>query len=42
MDNKPMRSSEELYDVVYGHANDYTPDAVEAAKLEFRSRDLDA
>jgi hypothetical protein len=35
------KTNEELYDVVYGHSNEYTADAVEAAKLELRSRNLD-
>lgn len=35
------KSDEELYDVLYGHSGDYTPDAVEIAKLEFSSRHLD-
>src|SRR5437879_2560350 len=36
------KTDEELYDVVYGHSSDYTPNAVEIAKLEFSSRNLDA
>ena len=32
----------ELYDVLYGHSGDYTTDAVEAAKQEFKSRNLNA
>jgi hypothetical protein len=35
------KTDEELYDVLYGHPGDYTPDAVEAAKLEFGSRNVD-
>ena len=36
------KTDEELYDVLHGHPNDYTADAVEAAKQEFASRDLTA
>jgi len=36
------KSDEELYDVLYGHAADYTADAVEIAKQEFNARHLDA
>ena len=36
------RTDEELYDVLHGHPNDYTPDAIEAAKQEFASRNLAA
>ena len=36
------KTDEELYDVVHGHSNDYTPDAVEIAKLQLSSRTLDA
>ena len=35
------KTDEELYDMLYGHSNEYTADAVEAAKLEFHSRNLD-
>jgi len=36
------KTDEELYDVIYGHADDYTPDAITAAQMEFNSRKLDA
>ena len=36
------KTDEELYDVVYGHSSEYTPDAIAAAHLEFSSRKLDA
>jgi hypothetical protein len=36
------KTDEELYDVLYGHSGDYTLDAIEAAKQEFNSRNLNA
>jgi hypothetical protein len=36
------KTDEELYDVLHGHPDDYTADAVEAAKQEFASRNLNA
>ena len=34
------KTDEELYDIVYGHSDEYIADAVEAAKLEFSSRNV--
>jgi predicted cobalt transporter CbtA len=36
------KKDEELYDVLHGHPDDFTADAIEAAKEEFTSRDLTA
>ena len=36
------KTDEELYDVLHGHPDDFTADAIEAAKEEFTSRDLTA
>lgn len=36
------KSDEELHDILYGHPGDYTTDAIEMAKEEFLSRNLDA
>jgi hypothetical protein len=36
------KTDEELYDVLHGHSNDYTVEAVEIARQEFSSRNLDA
>jgi hypothetical protein len=36
------KSDEELYDMLYVHPNDYTDDAIEIAKEEFATRNLDA
>lgn len=35
------KTDEGLYDVLYGHSNDYTSEAIEVAKQEFASRSLD-
>ncbi len=35
------KTDEELYDLLYGHSNDYTTNAIEMAKMEFNSRNLD-
>jgi hypothetical protein len=35
------KTDEELYDVLYGHSNDFTRDAVEIAQQEFSFRNLD-
>ena len=35
------KTDEELYDVVHAHAPDYTAEAIEAAKRELSSRNLD-
>ena len=34
------KTDEELYDMLQGHPDDYTADALEAAKQEFSSRNL--
>jgi hypothetical protein len=36
------KTNEELYDVVYVHSTDYTPEALEIAKREFIARGVDA
>ena len=36
------KTDAELYDILYGHSADYTPDALEIAKEEFAGRKLDA
>ena len=36
------KTDEELYDVLHGHPDHYTPDALEIAKQEFNSRNLAA
>lgn len=36
------KTDEALYDVLHGHPDDYTADAIEAAKQEFASRNLTA
>jgi hypothetical protein len=36
------KTDEELYDVLHGHSDDYTGDAIDAAKQEFASRNLTA
>jgi hypothetical protein len=36
------KTDEELYDVLHGHPDDYTADAVEVAKQEFAVRNLTA
>jgi hypothetical protein len=36
------KTDEQLYDVLHGHPEDYTSDALEAAKQEFVSRNLSA
>ena len=36
------KTDEELHDILYAHSGDYTADAVEIAKEEFRCRKLDA
>lgn len=37
-----IKTDEQLYDILHGHPNDYTADAIEAAKQEFASRNLAA
>jgi hypothetical protein len=34
------KTDEELYDVLHGHADNYTADAIQVAKQEFSSRNL--
>jgi hypothetical protein len=36
------KTNEELYDAVYVHSTDYTPEALEIAKREFLARGMDA
>lgn len=36
------KTNEELYEILYAHSGDYTPDAIEIAEEEFRRRKLDA
>lgn len=36
------KSDEELFDILNVHTQDWVPEAVEAARIEFRSRGLDA
>ncbi len=36
------KTNEELYDVLYVHSRDYTPEALEIAKREFLARGVDA
>ncbi len=40
LESMPNRSDAELYDILYGHRDEYTEDAIRAAEEEFRRREL--